>query len=188
MRDMRKVADRLINDEGKTQKQAAAMLGVPEGTVAYWRQKARNPSSILGAKNATKSKAKPPLPKPPRRDNRKKLTGDERDEIVEAVAKGKTQQRPKAKERQKEHGKTAPGRASLGGISPKCPEREPRAADAAAAAVGWDRRTFEKAARLTGASPADGGLLIAVTWRYRNGWDGSGEGNTNQRRRRSVGW
>ena len=46
----------------------------------------------------------------------------------------------------------------------------------------------EKAARLTGASPADGGLLIAVTWRYRNGWDGSGEGNTNQRRRRSVGW
>jgi N6-adenosine-specific RNA methylase IME4/ParB-like chromosome segregation protein Spo0J len=52
--------------------------------------------------------------------------------------------KPVAEAAKKEHGKTAPGKQSLRGNSPKCSESA-RTTAVAAKAVGMDRRTYEKA-------------------------------------------
>ena len=66
LQHMREIADRLIDHDGMTQAEAAVELGVPEGTVAYWR------TSILGAKNVND-----------RVDHRVRILPEDRQKIVE---------------------------------------------------------------------------------------------------------
>ncbi len=77
----------------------------------------------------------------------------------EAVAIGKAieeLERPKAKERQKEHGKTAPGKPkNTGGNFPPVNEAKGKTRDKVAEAVGMSGRTYEKAKRVVEAAEED---------------------------------
>jgi hypothetical protein len=75
-------------------------------------------------------------------------------EIVAITAALEPIERAKAKERQRAHNGTAPGKKHLGEVPPSVRQRAPRALDHIAKVVGKDRKTITKAKAVVEAFPA----------------------------------